>query len=458
MAEPICALATPPGRSAIGIIRCSGDNLFPIIEDIFQTTKGKVSLAHNHRYALHGHICENNQIVDEVILIPFRSPHSYTGEDVVEIHAHGNPIILQKIIKILLTRGIRAAQAGEFTRRAYLAGKIDLTQAEAVRAIIEARAERELQLALNLKQGSFRQEILQLRSDLLNLLADLNAELDFIEEDITFSSREEKIERIQKLTYSTLSLLKAGSQSERYRKGFEVAIIGAPNAGKSSLLNRLCGEERALVSEIPGTTRDYLESEITIDGISFTFLDTAGIRSHTNDILEKAGMERSFKKAKSADIVILLLDGSLPPQEALPQELIVFLKSPECKARVLSVINKKDILHHEMQKSLELPGTTLWLSAKTGEGIQELMDELRKAALELLPHGDALLLAAWQLELLEKLKAHLDNALEMIKANSPAELTCAEIQEAAERLAEITGEIAREDILGRIFSRFCIGK
>lgn len=457
MQEPICAIATPPGRSAIGVIRCSGEKIFPIIEKFFSTPRGKVILKEKPRYALYGNFTDGKELIDEVILIPFVSPNSYTGEDMVEIHAHGNPIILQKILKVLLSHGFRPALPGEFTKRAYLNRKIDLTQAEAIKAIIEAKAERELQQALNLRQGSFRKEILSFRSELLNLIADINAELDFIDEGLTFSAKETKLRQLEELLEKTNSLILLAERTQRYRHGFEVAIIGAPNAGKSSLLNRICGEERAIVSDIPGTTRDYLESEITLDGISFTFLDTAGIRAHVQDLIEKQGIERSLKKAQVADIIIFLIDGSIEKEKALPEEILSVLSQTPEKI-IFSVINKKDILHESMKELAFLPGEVLYLSLKTGEGFVELLEKLKEKAQEKMPHGDALLLAPWQIELLKKLKEHLIKSKNFIELDEYPEIISAELNLALDALAEITGEIQSEEILGRIFSRFCIGK
>ncbi len=459
MGSPVCAIATAPGRAAVGIIRLTGDNTLTLLSPFILRDGKTVNLKKKPRYAHFAQFVAQGRILDEILVLPFVAPHSYTGEEAAEIHAHGNPVILQQIVKVLYENGFAPAGPGEFTRRAFENGKLDLSQAEAVKAIIEARNERELQKALNLKAGSFRREILQLRSDLLNLQADITAELDFIDEDLTFVEPIEKLRRLEHMRQTVESLIQAGKRAERYRSGYQVAIIGAPNVGKSSLLNRLCGEERAIVSDIPGTTRDYLESEITLDGYTLTFLDTAGIRSHATDAVEKVGISRSLEKALQADIILLLVDGSLPAEQAYAEAPLSFAQERLAGKNILTLVNKCDQLHpsHETNTA-ELPGTILQLSVKTDAGFKALVAALVSCAETLAPRSDALLLSVWQMELLERILKELNTAEELLRCHNSPELITASLQQSLEDIAILTGEITAEDVLGRIFSRFCIGK
>lgn len=453
MTNRICALATPPGRSAVAVIRLSGEGTLAVLEEIFLPSfHSNSSLSKYHRRAVLGKIVEPGRTIDEVLILPFLAPHSYTGEESAEIHLHGNPVIVEQTFTLLFRHGFQAARPGEFTLRAFQNGKLDLTQAEAVHEIVEARNDYELQQALQQKEGSFRSELLRLRSELINLTADFTAELDFIEEDIQFLELSEKFNRIQSLQQSFEKILNLSKQKVRYREGYEIVIAGPPNAGKSTLLNTLLGENRAIVSDTPGTTRDFIESELSINGIQIRLIDTAGIRVATDDAIEKKGIEKSLEKAEMADLVLHVLDGSLPR----PENLLVEGK------KNLILVNKLDKLDDSWQQSeasWEKEAEQLFfLSLQTGERRQSFLESFYRIVGEENRHSEGFLLSSWQQEILERIQKELSDVFEFLKAEESPEMAVAALHNAVERIGELTGEVTTEDILGRIFSRFCIGK
>ncbi len=451
--EPICALASPPGRSAISVIRLSGDGTLELLEKIFVPfSKEKKPLRERARRALYGKIEYEGIFYDEVVLIPYVKPHSYTGEDAAEIFPHGNPILIQEILSLLYKIGFSPARPGEFTQRALLHGKIDLTRAEAIRSIIEARSKKELELSFALKKGKFREFLYSLRRDLLNITADLTAELDFSDEDIEFLSLEETRKRLQEILSLLSSTLKYSAQAQIYREGFSVAIWGAPNVGKSTLLNALLGEEKAITSEIPGTTRDYIEGRLYLRGIPVNFIDTAGIRQDPNiDPIEKIGIERTLKKGEEADLILFLIDASKKEAPSFPEKL---QEKP-----FFLLLNKWDIHIPFWEEEKDFPYTPLGvlrISAKKGEGLENLIKKMEEFISQKEPPSGALLLASWQKDLLEKIKEEILKALSLRKEE--LELMVSHLQNALEYIGELTGEITTEELLGRVFSRFCIGK
>jgi tRNA modification GTPase len=455
--NPICAPATAAGaRSAIAVIRASGSSasgisIFDRLGDCFTTRAKKVAAELSAREAHYGILAEGNERIDDVIFTRYDAPASFTGEDSFEISCHGNPLIIRRILSLLYSRGFRAAEPGEFTRRAYLNGKLDLDAAQAVAEIIEARSAVSLRAAQRLSQGSFRREMLQLRSQLMNLLADLNAELDFIDEDISFATRETKL-RILYETEQKASYLEAeAARFETMKDGFHIAIVGAPNAGKSSLMNRFIGHDRSIVSDIAGTTRDYIESEMEIAGVNIRLFDTAGLRDETGDAIEQIGMERTLELMNRAHVCILLVDG------AEPRETAKFPVTFASEAAVLTVVNKQDILHSSWRKTGEHQDPTLFVSARTGQGIDELLSEIGRIIEEKTP-PDALPLSLWQRRLLNEIAGLAKSAQAAVRENEMPEVITHIVSKAVDRIAELTGEITSEDILGRIFSRFCIGK
>ncbi|RME92750.1 MAG: tRNA uridine-5-carboxymethylaminomethyl(34) synthesis GTPase MnmE [Candidatus Hydrogenedentota bacterium] len=460
---PICAVATPLARSAIGAIRASGENSLDLIQKIFQGKGKSSSLRDKPRYAHYGNIVsQDKEILDDVILIPYVAPHSYTGEDSFEIFSHGNPLVLDRILQELFRLGFEQARPGEFTKRAFLNGKLNLSEAQAIEQIVSARSARELKLARENKEGKFRTLILQLRSSLLNVLADCTAELDFIEEDIQFLSEEEKLSNLKQLKEKAEKAILASNEVERWRSGIQTAILGAPNAGKSSLLNYLLGHERALVSPIAGTTRDYLEASVEIEGIPFVFLDTAGIRNHASDTIEQRGIEKSLEIAQKADFILWILDGSLSPSEACKP--FMALDSAIFHKKTLWIVNKIDILHDDWKRNgILLPEVIgkkenlLFVSIAHERNMDTLRLKIHEYAKQTETES-AYLLEAWQKIALQNFLREIENAIRFTQAKVSTEMVVAALHAAMDFLAELTGEISNEEVLGRIFSRFCIGK
>ncbi|HNE20102.1 MAG TPA: tRNA uridine-5-carboxymethylaminomethyl(34) synthesis GTPase MnmE [Turneriella sp.] len=454
--NPICAPATAAGaRSAIAVIRASGSpgsgrNIFDRLGNSFTTKTNKVAAQLSAREAHYGILVDGNERIDDVIFTRFDGRASFTGEDSFEISCHGNPLIIRRILALLYSRGFRAAEPGEFTRRAYLNGKLDLDAAQAVAEIIEARSAVSLKAAQRLAQGSFRRDMLQLRSQLMNLLADLNAELDFIDEDISFATRETKLRILHETAEKALYLETEAARFETMKNGFHIAIVGAPNAGKSSLMNRFIGHDRSIVSDIAGTTRDYIEAEMEIAGVNIRLFDTAGLRDETGDAIEQIGMERTLELMNRAHICILLVDGS----EAAGTDSFSAVLASE--ATRLTVVNKADVLHPSWQNTAA-ERSTLFISARTGQGIDELLSAIGGIIEEKTP-PDALPLSIWQRRLLNEIAGLAKSAAAAVNENEMPEVITHTVNQAVDRIAELTGEITSEDILGRIFSRFCIGK
>jgi len=436
----ICALATPPARSAIAIIRASGGADGQLFKKIAPYVKSRIAVsAMEPRRAYHVSIHdETGAVIDDVVFLRFEEPASFTGEDAMEIHSHGNPLIAKNILNLLYSCGFREAKPGEFTRRAYLNGKIDLDAAEAIREIIDAKSHEHLSAAQRLKSGGFKTALYVLRSELMNLLADQNAELDFIDEDISFSAQATKVKLIADQIAKVQHFADGAEALDAFRDGINIAIVGAPNAGKSSLMNRLLGQDRSIVSDIAGTTRDYIEAELTIGGYPVRLFDTAGLRSGTNDAIEIEGQQRTRELMAKAHIVVALLDGSEQPHLS-------------AVAAHLVAINKSDQLAAGW-----LPGE-LFISAKTGAGLEEFKTRLESEVKARSPSG-AIALGAWQINLLRMIEINLAKVQSAYESNEAPEITAHILQQTVNRIAELTGEITNEDILGRIFSRFCIGK
>ncbi len=451
---PICAVASPAGRSAVCVVRLSGLGSLVALEKVFRPNLKKFFyLAENPRVAILGNLYFEETLIDEVIVIPFVAPYSYTGEEGAEIHTHGNPIIIKKLLEILYKLGIQKAAPGEFTKRAFLSGKFDLTQAEAIHEIVQAKSEQGLQKALQLKEGSFRKILLSFRSELINLLADISAELDFTEEGITFVEENIKVQIIKNLIHESKYLIQTSKQLKIFREGVEIVIAGAPNTGKSSLLNFFAGEERAIVSKIPGTTRDYIQIELQISGIPVYFLDTAGIHElknineHTE--IEKIGIEKSINKLKDADIIIWMIDGS-EKVGSWPLETI------KCEAEYLFVVNKKDILHSSWKHYRKT--APLQISLQTGENTKTLKEALNAIVMKKTTHTAGIMLSAWQTNILSQIQVGLAESQSLIEAQEMKEIIVSSLQIVLDDLSQLTGDITNEEILGRIFSRFCIGK
>lgn len=449
--DTIIALATPPGIGAIGVIRLSGKNSFPIVNELFPSK----DLLQVPSHTLHvGYLQENGKPIDEVVLSLFRGPRSYTGEDVIEISCHGSPYIHQQVMEACIRKGARLAKPGEFTQRAFLAGKMDLAQAESVADIIASNTAASHKAALHAMRGGFSAKLRDLREQLIRFAALIELELDFSQEDVEFADRGAFYSLINELRESTGQLIDSFRLGNVIRNGVSVAIIGKPNAGKSTLLNTLLNENRAIVSDIPGTTRDTIEEVINIGGILFRLIDTAGIRQHTSDVIESAGVERSLEKMKQADLVLYLFDASDDIAEI--EQRVNELKMQG--TNYLLVANKIDQLSSYKEKFADW-GSIIFISARQHLNVDALKQEMTEKVLEgkvqaennivtNARHYQALKEAA---QSLEDIKAGLDSSL-------PGDLLAPDIRRALHYLGEITGQVSNEDMLDYVFSKFCIGK
>lgn len=446
--DTIVALATPPGIGAISVIRVSGPETFLKVDKIF---KGKKKLTECFTHTIHyGKIINSqNEIIDDVLVSVFRAPHSYTGEDSVEISTHGSQLIVEKIISLLLEQEVRLAEPGEFTKRAFLNGKLDLAQAEAVADIINARTEASLRGARNQLDGILSNKVETLREKLINTSSLIELELDFAEEDIELLPVQEILKNINEIENEIDNLIKTFSFGKVIRDGVNVALVGKPNVGKSSLLNYLLKEARAIVSEIPGTTRDIIREELTIDGILFRLYDTAGIRM-TEDIIEREGVLRSRNAVKDADIVLFMNDVETGFDNELFQEILK-LSSEE---KILKVVNKIDL------KKIEDEKFDVEISAKTGEGMENLFQKLKEKAIgtNIYTEKTAIVSNIRHYNALKKAKEHLINAKKSISDKLTGEFIAVDLRNAENSLSEIIGKVTTDDILNNIFSKFCIGK
>lgn len=461
--ETIVALASPSGAGAIAVIRISGAKALIIAEEVFQSVSGKaVSKQKTHTIHL-GHIVDDGKVFDQVLLSIFKNPHSYTGEDVIEISCHGSTYIQQQIIQLLLRKGCRMAQAGEFTLRAFLNGKLDLSQAEAVADLISSDNEASHQIAMQQMRGGFSNEIKKLREELLNFASLIELELDFAEEDVEFADRTQFNELLTRIEFVLKRLIDSFAVGNVIKNGIPVAIVGEPNVGKSTLLNALLNEERAIVSEIAGTTRDTIEDELVIGGIGFRFIDTAGIRE-TKDVVESIGIKKTFEKIEQAQVVIYLIDSSqLSLDNDNVKEVQVELEKIKnlFPLKVLIVIgNKADKLSdiETLNLTTQIPNIVL-LSAREKQGIDNLKNKLlsyvntgalrnNETIVTNTRHYDSLLKA---LEEIQKVKFGL-------QSNLSSDLMAIDIKQALYYFGEITGEVTNDELLGNIFANFCIGK
>ena len=481
--DTIVAMATPAGAGAIAVIRISGGQAIAIASEMF-TAVSKKTFSEQKTHTVHlGHIKDDGRVIDEVLATLFKNPQSYTGEDVVEFSCHGSAYIQQEIVQLCLRKGCRMASAGEFTLRAFLNGKMDLSQAEAVADLIASDSEASHQLAIQQMRGGFSSEIQKLREELLNFASLIELELDFAEEDVEFANREEFQKLISKITQVLKRLIDSFATGNVLKNGIPVAIVGEPNVGKSTLLNALLNEERAIVSDIAGTTRDTIEDEITIGGISFRFIDTAGIRD-TKDVIEGLGIKKTFEKIDQAQVVIYLFDASsgidkhstvpsadLPLKRDFSSTLIEIkkVKNKFPQKQLVIIANKVDQVSEkdrtQLQEQLDVISSdnekshSLLLSAKTGLGVEELKTTLlefvntgalrnNETIVTNSRHYDALLKA---LEEILKVQEGIDNGLS-------GDLMAIDIRQALYYFGEITGEITNDDLLGNIFANFCIGK
>ena len=459
--ETIVALATPSGAGAIAIIRLSGKDAITIAADVFQSVSGK-DITKQKTHTIHlGHIVDNGKVYDQVLLSIFKGPNSYTGENVIEISCHGSTFIQQQIIQLLLRRGAKMAQAGEFTLRAFLNGKLDLSQAEAVADLIASDNEASHQIAMQQMRGGFSNEIAKLRKELLNFASLIELELDFAEEDVEFADRTQFHELLERIEFVLKRLIDSFAVGNVIKNGIPVAIVGEPNVGKSTLLNALLNEERAIVSDIAGTTRDTIEDELVINGIGFRFIDTAGIRE-TQDHVESIGIKKTFEKIEQAQVVMFLVDSTELTMESLERLKVEVekIKNKYPQKALLTIFNKKDKLEKRLLQNLESQiENSIFISAKQKVGIEELKNELmsfvntgalrnNETIVTNTRHYDSLLKA---LEEIQKVKWGLDSRIS-------SDLMAIDIRSALYFFGEITGEVTNDELLGNIFANFCIGK
>ena len=446
--DTIVALATAPGLAAIAVIRLSGSEAFNIASKLFPSK----NLLNQASHSLHVGLLKNaEEAIDEVVLALYRGPKSYTGEDTVEISCHGSPYVQQQIINACVQQGARLARAGEFTQRAFINGKLDLTQAEAVADLIAANTQASQKTALHNIRGGFSQQLAAMREQLIQFAALIELELDFATEDVEFADRTKFYALINALQEKTAQLIHSFQLGNVIKNGVTVAIIGKPNAGKSTLLNRLLNEDRAIVSEIAGTTRDTIEETLNIQGILFRLIDTAGIRNHSTDTIENIGIERSREKMKSADLVLYIFDGSVETPENLQQQVKEF---ELLDIKYLLVSNKADL----GIKDYGIDGV-LSISAKQDEGIVRLTKRLYDSFVQQGDHADTgIVTNARHLEALVAIARSLKDIRNGLDRQISGDLLAADIRQSLYYLGEITGEVTNEDKLDYIFSKFCIGK
>lgn len=450
--DTIVALATPQGLGAIGVIRLSGNKAIEIVNLMFPSKNLLIQATHT----LHVGLLKNNgEVLDEVVVGLYKNPKSYTGEDVVEISCHGSAFIQEKIIQAIVQNGCRIAKAGEFTQRAFLNGKLDLTQAEAVADLIASNTEASRNTALKNIRGGFSNTLSALREELIKFSALIELELDFSQEDVEFADRTQLNNLIHHLYTTTQTLLQSFKLGNVIKNGVQVAIIGKPNAGKSTLLNTLLNENRAIVSEIAGTTRDTIEEVLNIDGVLFRLIDTAGIRTHTSDTIESIGVEKSYEKMRVANLILYLFDVNEIDEAAL-QEVVNDFEQQQFN--YLLVGNKVDIEQNAIRK-FEKFSNTLFISAKGQQNITHLKTELVNKAIDGQINTEATIVTnARHFDALQKLFNAIEDVQEGLNQNIQSDLLALDIRQALYYLGEITGEITNEDQLDFIFSKFCIGK
>lgn len=459
--DTIIALATPSGVGAISVIRLSGDASIDIVSSFFQSVRNK-DLKKQKSHTLHlGHIVDGNKVLDQVLVSIFKNPHSYTGENVIEISCHGSSYIQQEIIQLFLKNGCRMADNGEFTMRAFLNGKMDLSQAEAVADVIASNSEASHQVAIQQMRGGITNELEELRGQLLDFAALIELELDFSGEDVEFADRTKFQELVSKISSVLKRLIDSFAFGNAMKNGIPVAIIGEPNVGKSTLLNALLNEEKAIVSDIAGTTRDAIEDELIIDGVAFRFIDTAGIRE-TDDVVESIGIKKAYEKAENAQLVIFLIDSRkfANSKESFLQEIETIQERFPNK-RLLVIANKIDSLDDNQKEDLSSSiEDILLLSAKQKVGIDTLLNELtslvNKGALS---NNETIVTNSRHFEALNNALESILSVQNGIDLGISSDLFAIDIRECLRHLGNITGEYdVDKDILGHIFSNFCIGK
>ena len=457
--DNILALASPSGIGAISMIRISGPESISIADKIFIGVE-KIKLIDQKANSVQlGYIVEDDRTIDKVLITVFRNPKSYTGEDLVEISCHGSIFIQESIIQLLLNHNCRVANPGEFTMRSFLNGKMDLSQAESVADLISSNTEASHRLAMNQMRGGFKNDINELRTELVNFASLIELELDFSQEDVEFANKKELNKLLDKITFNLKKLIDSFKTGNVIKNGIPIAIVGEPNTGKSTLLNTLLNEERAIVSSIAGTTRDTIEDQININGVNCRFIDTAGIRN-TEDEIETIGIERTFKKMNESEIIIFLIDYSTLNHEKL-NYYVNYLTEIDNKfpnTKLITLLNKIDIKSETLVSDLDEFNPIL-ISAKNKLNIDNLKDEIISYVNNLTSQIDNSTISnSRHYDLLNKTYEEIHKVKISISKNISSDLLAIDIKQAIYFLGELTGEISNDEVLGNIFSKFCIGK
>ncbi|WP_308993240.1 tRNA uridine-5-carboxymethylaminomethyl(34) synthesis GTPase MnmE [Mariniflexile litorale] len=461
--DTIVALATPSGAGAIAVIRLSGNDAISIADNCFKSIKSNKTLSSQKTHTIHlGHVMDGTKTIDEVLVSVFKNPNSYTGEDVVEVSCHGSNYIQQEIIQLFLRKGCRMATAGEFTLRAFLNGKLDLSQAEAVADLISSDNEASHQIAMQQMRGGFSSEIAKLREELLNFASLIELELDFAEEDVEFANRTQFTDLVVRISFVLKRLIDSFAVGNVIKNGIPVAIVGEPNVGKSTLLNALLNEERAIVSDIAGTTRDTIEDEISIGGIGFRFIDTAGIRE-TKDVVESIGIKKTFEKIDQAQVVVFLADSLNFKEDVFINSFKIEIEKIKNKyplKPLLIVANKVDKLDENQIKSIKKDIPQIhFLSAKKNIGVDALKDKLLSFVnTGALRNNDTIVTNSRHYDSLLKALDAIESVKHGLESGLSGDLLAIDIRQALYHFGEITGEITNDDLLGNIFANFCIGK
>ncbi len=457
MEDTIAAIATAPGEGGIGVVRISGEKSKEILEKIFLKKNSEKDLV--PRMMHYGFVRNNfsGELIDEVMTVYFKAPYSYTAEDVVEIQCHGSMVSLRKILSLVLKNGARIAEPGEFTKRAFLNGRLDLSQAEAVIDLIRAKSDKSFDVALNQLEGNFSKEIRQIRAELMNSLVNITVNIDYPDEDIEQLTFENLVSDLTSVRVKVEKMLQTSNTGRIMSEGLKISIIGKPNVGKSSLMNALLKETRAIVTSVPGTTRDTIEEMLTIRGIPAKLTDTAGIR-HTEDIIEKIGIEKSKEAFNNADLIIFMADRSRVLDE---EDFSILSHIGEKKAIV--ILNKTDLPKAFDETEIEklLPKAyIIEASVANGEGIEELENVVENLVYggEVKQSDSMMVTNVRHKNLLEEADSSLADAIEMAKACQPLELLEIDASRAYECLGAIIGEAVEEDIINEVFARFCLGK
>lgn len=463
--DTIIALATPSGIGAVAVIRLSGAQALTVVNSFFKSKNTEKNLLNVKSHTIHlGNLMADNRVLDEVLVSVFKNPHSYTGEDVVEINCHGSVYIQQEILQLFLANGIRHAQPGEFTLRAFVNGKLDLTQAEAVADVIASNSAASHQVAVHQMRGGFSTEIKELRKKLVDFASLIELELDFSEEDVEFADRTEFNRLVQQISTVLKRLIDSFALGNVLKNGIAVAIVGEPNVGKSTLLNALLNEERAIVSEIAGTTRDTIEDELIIEGIAYRFIDTAGIR-HTQDIVESIGIQKTFEKIEQAQLVIYLFDlekiKAHNNLDAVVSE-IKKIKTTYPNKQLLLIANKVDLSSETLQHAVSSAFSSeklIFLSAKHKIGLAQLLNTLTHLVnAGALSNNETIVSNSRHFEALNNAYKSIKEVQKGIDNQVTTDLFAIDIRQALFHLGEITGQVTSDDLLGNIFANFCIGK